>query len=114
MPKMLFNKEAYVDGEVFALAGEVKEVAEASVERWLKRGAVLSEGEEKTLSAKEKKELEKAAKKAEEEAKKLAEEAAKKAEEEAKKLAELEAEKIANANVNVDNKDVENSEIVGL
>ncbi len=41
--KMIFNEDKTVDGQPFAAAGEVVEVAETSVERWLKRGGKIAE-----------------------------------------------------------------------
>ena len=38
MRKIKFVKEAYVDGEVFAKEGEIKELNDASADRWIRRG----------------------------------------------------------------------------
>ena len=41
--KMIFGEDKFVNGEIFASKGEIVEVPEASVTRWLKRGGAIVE-----------------------------------------------------------------------
>ncbi len=45
MPKLKFTRDGFVDGKCIYPAGTIHEIGEASVDRWVRRGAVVIESE---------------------------------------------------------------------